>query len=172
MPTQTLDIISINLWQMLVSLANLVLLFLLIKKFLYKPVKKMLESRQKAIEEDYDAAREAKEQALADKQAYEEQLQGAKQEADRVIQNAVELATDREREILAEAKHKAEGIVRQAENDAALERKKAEDGIRQEIVEVSSLLTEKLLERELSEIDHRRFVDSFVESMGDSDDRS
>ncbi len=172
MPTQTLDIISVNLWQMLVSLANLVLLFLLIKKFLYKPVKNMLENRQKTIEGDYDAAREAKEQALADKQAYEAQLQDAKQEANRVIQNAVELATDREREILAEAKAKAEGIRREAENDAALERKKAEDGIRQEIVEVSSLLTEKLLERELSEEDHRRFVDSFVESLGDGDDRS
>jgi len=172
MPTQTLDIISVNLWQMLVSLANLVLLFLLIKKFLYKPVKKMLDNRQKTIEGDYDAAREAKEQALADKEAYAEQLKGAKREANRVIQNAVELATDREREILAEAKAKAEGIVREAETNAALERKKAEDGIRREIVEVSSLLTEKLLERELSEEDHRRFVDSFVEGLGDSDDRS
>ncbi len=172
MPTQTLDIISINLWQMLVSLANLVLLFLLVKKFLYKPVKKMLETRQKTIDDEYDAAREAKEQALSDKEAYAVQLQGAKAEADRVIKSAVELAGDREREILAEAKQKAEGIVRQAETNAALERKKAEDGIRQEIVEVSSLLTEKLLEREVSADDHRRFVDAFLEEIGDGDGRN
>ncbi len=169
---QNLSIISVNLWQMLVSLANLVLLFLIIKKFLYKPVKKMLETRQKTIEDDYSAAQEAKEQAQRDQQAYNEQLQGAKQEADRLIKRAVDLANDREREILSEAKAKADGIRRQAENDAALERKKAEDGIKREIVEVSSILTEKLLEREVSSDDHRRFVDSFIESIGDSDDRS
>lgn len=169
---QNLDVISVNLWQMLVSLANLVLLFLLIKKFLYKPVKKMLVTRQKAIEDDYAAASTAKEEALRDQQAYSEKLQSAKLEADRLIKNAVDLASDREREILAEAKTKADGIRRRAENDAALERKKAEEGIKREIVEVSTLLTEKLLEREVSSEDHHRFVDSFIESIGDSDDRS
>lgn len=168
---QHLDIISVNLWQMLVSLLNLVLLFLLVKKFLYKPVKKMLDERQKSIEDDYAAASTAKEQALRDQQLYNEKLQDAKVEADRLIKNAVELAGNREREILAEAKEKADGIRRRAENDAALERKKAEDGIKREIVEVSTLLTEKLLERELSSEDHHRFVDSFIESIGDSDDR-
>ena len=53
---QTLDVISINLWQVLVSLANLVLLFLLVKKFLYKPVKEMLEQRQSTIDGEYAAA--------------------------------------------------------------------------------------------------------------------
>ena len=169
---QHLDIISVNLWQMLVSLLNLVLLFLLVKKFLYQPVKTMLDSRQKTIEDDYAAASAAKEQALADQAAYNKRLQDAKREADTLIKNAVDLANNREREIVAEAKRKAEGIVRRAESDAALERKKAEDGIKREIVEVSSLLTEKLLQREVSASDHQHFVDSFIESIGDSDDRT
>lgn len=168
----SLDVVSVNVWQILISLTNLVLIFLIIKHFFYNKVKHMLDVRQKTIEDDYNAAREAKEQALADQQAYNEQLQGAKQEADRLIKRAVDLANDREYEILSEAKAKADGIRRQAENDAALERKKAEDGIKREIVEVSSILAEKLLEREVSSDDHRRFVDSFIESIGDSDDRS
>ena len=49
---QSLDVISVNIWQILASLANLVLLFLMVKKFLYKPVKKMLEQRQNAIQSD------------------------------------------------------------------------------------------------------------------------
>ena len=36
-----------------------------------------------------------------------------------------------------------------------------------EIVEVSSLLTEKMLEREVSADDHKRFIDSFIEGIGD-----
>ena len=166
---QNLDVISVNIWQMLASLANLVIIFLFVKKFLYKPVKKMLETRQNAIQSDYDAAQDAKNQALADKDAYEEKLRGAKAEADDVIKSAVNVASQREKEIIAEAKVRADGIVRQAENDVVLERKKAEDGIRKEIVEVSSLLTEKMLGREVSAADHQNFIDSFIESIGEDD---
>ena len=166
---QSLDVISVNIWQMLASLANLVLLFLMVKKFLYKPVMKMLQERQNTIDKDYDAAAEAKEQALSDKIKYEEKLQTAKDEADSVIKNAVGIATEREKEILAQAKTKAEIIVRQAETEAVLERKKAEDAVKKEIVEVSSLLTEKVLEREVTAADHQRFIDSFIESIGEED---
>lgn len=168
---QSLDVISVNIWQMVASLANLVIIFLLVKKFLYKPVKKMLATRDNAIQSDYDAAKEAKDKALADMAAYEEKLSGAKAEADSVIKSAVNVANAREKEIIAEAKLKAEGIVRQAENDAALERKKAEEGIRKEIVEVSSILTEKMLEREVSKADHQHFIDSFIESIGENDEQ-
>ena len=172
MPTQSLDIISVNLWQMLVSLVNLVILFLLVKKFLYQPVKKMLASRQATIDGEYEAAKTAREQADADRQAYADRLKNAKTEADRVIQNAVELADDRSAQIVAQAKQKADGIIRQAENDAMLERRKAQEGIKKEIVEVSSLLTEKLLQREITSQDHQQLFDTFVESIGDSDDRN
>lgn len=167
---QTLDIISINIWQMLISLINLTLLFLIVKKFLYKPAKKMLQKRQEAIEQDYEQATQAKEQAYSDKIKYEEKLQSAKAEADSVIQSAVNVANQREKEILLHAKEKAEGIIRQAENEAVLERKKAEDGIKKEIVEVSSLLTQKVIEREVSAQDHQHFIDSFIESIGDENE--
>ena len=167
---QTLDVISVNLWQMLASLLNLVLLFLLIKRFLYKPVRKMLEQRQSTIEGDYADAKKAKVDALLDKMAYEEKLAVAKDEADRVIKSAVDIATQREREILEDAKEKADGIIRRAEADAVLEKKKAEDSIRREIIEVSSLLTEKVLAREITEGDHKQFIDSFIESIGEADE--
>ena len=155
---------------MVAALANLILLFLIAKKFLYKRVKSMLAERQKALQDDYDAAQQAKEQAIADKKEYEKKLLDADKEADRVIKSAVSTASAREKEILAEAKLKADGIVRKAEEDAALEHKKAEDSVKKEIVEVSSVLTEKLLEREVTTADHQHFIDSFIESIGDDND--
>ena len=164
---QTLDVISVNLWDILVSLLNLILLFLVAKHFLYKPVKNILAKRRATIDGDYAAANEAKEAALSEKAAYDEKLLGAKEEAENVIKNAVSVAAAREKEIIAEAKEKADGILRKAESDAILERKKAEDSIKREIVEVSSALTEKLIEREVSNDDHKRFIDSFIEGIGD-----
>ena len=166
---QTLDVISVNLWQILISLLNLVLIFLIVKKLFYTPVKVMLDKRQNTIDGDYAAAKEAKDIAESELAAYREKIAGANEEADRLIKNAVDIAAAREREILADAKVKADGIIRRAENDAILERKKAEDGIKKEIVEVSSLLTKKMLEREITADDHKKFIDSFIESIGDGD---
>ena len=60
---QTLDVISVNLWQILISLANLVILYLLLKKFLFKPVHKFLAARKEEVENLYGEAEEAQEQA-------------------------------------------------------------------------------------------------------------
>ena len=167
---QTLDIISVNIWQTLISLINLLVMFLIVKKFLYAPVKKMLRTRKDAIESDYDEADKAKRQALSDKEEYEKKLKTASAKADEVVKNAADTALRREKEILDEAKKKAEDIVNRAKEDAELEMKKAEDSIKKEIVEVSSLLTENLLEREMSLDDHKKLIDSFTEKIGDEND--
>lgn len=167
---QSLDVISINIWQIVVSLLNLVILFLLIKKFLYGPVKKMLSDRQANIDKQYSDAEQAKLKALEDQKSYEEKLSTAQMEADGVIQSAVDTAKAREKEILADAKQKAEGIVSKAENDAKLAILKAEDSIRREIIDVSTVLTEKVLQREISENDHKNFIDSFIDNIGDGDE--
>ena len=61
---QSLDIISVNLWQILISLANLVILFLILKKFLYGPVTKMLAKRREEIDTQYTEAETANKSAL------------------------------------------------------------------------------------------------------------
>ena len=167
---QSLDVISVNLWQILVSLVNLLLLFLLIKKFLYKPVKKMLENRQKTIDDTYLEAEKAKNQAISEQKEYAQKLSSAKEEADGIIQSAVSIAKAREKEILAEAKAKAGNILHTAEENAKLELKKAQSTIKGEIIDVSTLLTQKMLEREINSSDHKELIDSFIEEIGGSDE--
>lgn len=169
---QTLDVISVNFWQILVSLINLVILFLIVKQFLYKPVKKMLSQRGATIDGLYGDAEEAKARALADAKTYEEKLAGAKAEADEIIRSAVSTAKARENEIIADAKEEAVGILHEARENAALEMKKAEDTVKNEIADVSILITEKLLEREINKDDHKALIDSFIEEMGDENDRN
>ena len=64
---QNLEIISVNLWQILISLCNLLIMFLLLKKFLYQPVKKAMAERQAAVDRQYAEADEAKRAADEDK---------------------------------------------------------------------------------------------------------
>lgn len=167
---QTLDIISINLWNVLVSLANLVILFLIVKKFLFKPVKNLLAERQSQIDKQYDKAREAQLSAEASKTEWQEKLSGAEAEAERIIADATAVADHKADRIVSDAKDEARDIVKRAETEAQLTVKKAEDGIKTQIVEVSSLLAEKMLEREIRSEDHRKMIDSFIEDIGDGNE--
>jgi F-type H+-transporting ATPase subunit b len=167
---QSLDVISVNIWQMAASLANLVLLFLIVKKFLYKPVKNMLKERRSAIDNDYKDAADAKEKAVSDMKAYEEKLSGAHDEANAILKGAVDVAKSREKEIIDDANEKARGIIKRAEADALLEKQKAREDIKREIVEVSTLISEKMLEREISADDHEKLIDSFIDNIGNCDE--
>ena len=164
---QSLEVISINLWQILISLANLAILYCLLKKFLYKPVKKTIASRQEAIDQQYRAAEEAEKSAMASRDLYAEKLAGTHAEADSLIHEATANANRRSERIVADARDKAEAIVRQGQIEAAMEKKKAQASIRREITDVSAALTEKLLGREMNTGDHRELIDSFLQEMGD-----
>ena len=99
-------------------------------------------------------------------------MKSADDEADDIIKKATDVARRRGDKIVEEAKDKADGIIRQAETEAELERKKAEDDIKREIVDVSTSLAQQMIGRELNQQDHRRLIDSFIEGIGDSDDRN
>lgn len=167
---QTTDIIFVNLWQILISLANLVIIFLVVKKFLFKPIKKVMDSRQNEIESQYAYAEQAMSDARASKAEWEEKRQNAKAEADEILQNAADNAKYRGEKILEEARERADGIVRQAEIEADLERKRATADIKREIVEVSGALAERMIGREINTDDHRALIDSFIDELGDDYD--
>lgn len=167
---QFLDIISVNLWNIVIALLNLTILFLLIKHFLFKPIRKLLSDRQAEIDHRYAAADEAQRVADENRDVWESKLASADAEAESRINEATDLAKRRAADIVREADERADGIVRRAEEQAVLERKRATEDMRREIVEVSTALTEKMLGREVNEQDHRDLIDDFIEQIGDGND--
>lgn len=167
---QSLDIISVNIWQILISLCNLTLIFLIVKKFFFAPVRKVLAERQSKIDADYEAARVAAEQAQADKEEWESQLNDARAQAEEIIKSATVDATQRSDTMLAQAKTQADAIVRRAEEDAVLSHQKAQAQIKHEIADVSVLLAKKMLDREINSDDHRELIDAVIDTIGDDND--
>ena len=165
---QTLDVISVNLWQIVISLANLLLIFLILKKFLWKPIQKVMKQRQEMVDKQFADAAEAEAKANEDKAQWAEKLATADEEAAARIAAADETARRHGERVIADAKDKAQGIIRQAEAEAELERQKATASIRDEIADVSAELAQKLLEREISVEDHRAMIASFLDEVGDA----
>ena len=163
----SLEIISINIWHIVIALCNLLILYLMLKKFLYKPVKKVLADRQAAIDSRYDEADKAKSEALASKAEWEERMAAADEEAAGIVSSAVESANRQSNAILSDTREKADRMMDRARAEADAERRKAEDDIRDRVADVSAAIAGKLLEREISAADHSDLIDSFISEIGE-----
>lgn len=165
---QNLDIISINIWQVVISLANLVILFLILKKFLFEPVKKIKAQRENEIETQYKKAEKARKEADDLKAGWEDKITTADQKADEIISEAVERANERNEIMLYESREKADQIIRKAKADIERDRREARETIKKEIVDVSQIISEQIIGREINMDDHRELIDDAIDKLGET----
>ena len=159
--------IGINFWTAFFVLMNTLAIFFVAKKFLFVPVKNMIDSRQKEIDAMYDAAGAAKESAQALENEYKEKLAQAQQTSDRMVKDAVARGQNRQDEIISQANAEARAILDKANADIAQEKKKAINDAKNEISEMAMAIAEKVVGRELTEVDQAKLVDEFIEELGD-----
>lgn len=167
MGIQTLDIVSANLWEILISLANLLILFVLFKKFLYKPVQNVLKARQEQVDKIYDDAEQDRTAASGMKQEYEARLNTAREEADTLVRNAVQTAQRKSDQIVSEANSQASHIKQKAEEEIAMEKKQMLLDVKSEISDMAVSIASKVVEREIQKKDHENFVDEFIKNVGE-----
>lgn len=159
--------INVNFWTALFTLLNFLLVLFVGKKFLYGPVMKMIHDRQKEIDDMYDAASSAKEQAKTLQLEYQQKLNDASATADRMVQQAVARAQNREEEILRKANADAAAIMDKANSDIALEKKKAVNDAKNEISGLALAIAGKVVEKELKSEDQSAMIDRFISELGD-----
>ena len=168
MDAKYLDVISVNIWQMLISIANLLILFLILKRFLFRPVQRVLAARREQVERLYSDAGEAKTQAEAARAEYTERLSGAEREAEEILKRATKNANERSEEIIREA-HEAVDILRcRVAEEITQEKKKAINDIKDDISGISMKIAEQVVGREIREEDHRALVDRFIGELGET----
>lgn len=164
---QALDIISVNLWQILISLANLLIIFTILKRFLFAPVQKVMAARQEQVDKMYGEAEEDRNAAKDMKQEYEARLATAREEADGIVKNAVQTAQRKGDAILAEASTQASRMKQKAEEEISMERKQMLMDVRSEISDIAVSIASKVVEREVQKKDHDSFVDEFIRNVGE-----
>lgn len=165
MNNEYLELISLNVWHMVITIANLLILTLIVKKFLFDRVKKVLADRQNQVDELYRAAEESRDAAARDKSEYQAKLEAADAEAENILKKASARAERRSDEIIENANRKAEETMKKADADIAQEKKKAMNDLKNEISEISVQIAETIVQREINEDDHRELIDSFIEKL-------
>ncbi|NLK27192.1 MAG: F0F1 ATP synthase subunit B [Clostridiales bacterium] len=164
---ETLEFLSVNIWSVLMAIGNLLILFLIVKKFLFKPVNDILEKRAEEVDHIYSDAEQMRSEAKANKNIYEEKLKNVKTETDLMIKAATERAENRSEEIIKEATLEAENRKRKAEADILLAKKKAVDDIKDNIVEMVIDLAQQVVEKEINEDVHENLIDDAIEKLGE-----
>lgn len=160
--------IGLNPWTALFTLINLVITFLILKKFLFKPVKKMIDDRQKEIDDTYQAADTAKAEAEALRSDYHSRLSNAKTEAAGIIQSATVDAQQRGEQIVRQARQDADQLREKANADIARERRKALNEVKDDISTIAVDIAEKVVKKELNAKDQQALIEQFIQEMGES----
>ena len=152
------SLVTIAPWTIIAQICNLFLQVYLFKRFLFKPVKKILQKRQDEVNKIYDSAHSAQADADEAKEKYEAMLSSAKAEATELVRTATATAQKRSDAIVREAKDEAASIREKANTDIAREKKKALNDIKDDISGIAMSIAEKVVEKEINEKDQEAII--------------
>ena len=161
------DLVTIDPWTLIAQLLNLFIQVMLIKKFLFKPIREVLAKRKALADAEIAEATKAKEEAESLKSEYEESMKQARDKANDILNTAQKSASQQSEEIIREANAQAVSIKAKAERDIEQERRKAVNEIKDEIGDMAMEIAGKVIERELNASDHEKLIDEFINKVGE-----
>ncbi len=138
--------LSLDVWNLLFTVINVLVLYLLMKKFLFKPVLAVLEKRKEMIAANMEEARKSQQEAEELKADYEERLSAAKEEAQQIVHNARELAEQERTGILEKTRAESEQMIEKAKAVIVSEQEQAQQEAKEEIAKLAVLAARKIIE--------------------------
>ena len=143
-------------------------LFLVLSYNLFNPARKVLSGRSERIKNDIEQAAKDKEEAAKLKAEYEEKLKGADAEVEHILAEARKRALANEDRIVADAKKEAAGIIERANTEAELEKKKAGDEVKKEMISIASLMAAKVVKGNIDTTVQDALVGDTLKEIGDA----
>lgn len=146
---------------LVINIINIVILFLVTKKLLYKPVKQFLDTRKEKIASQFEEAENREKEAEKAKAQYCELVENAEALYERTVLEAKNEARKSAEKIVLDANKQAQKIIDEAKLSANEEHQKMIENARNDIAEVALQISNKIIQREVTDADNRRIIDSF-----------
>ena len=162
------ELVNFDYWTTVAQLLNFGLQLLLFKRFLFEPVKKILEKRQQEVNIVYTDAEQANIAAQEAKRSYESHLANARVEAEEITNKAIASAKLQSDQILSAATEESEKLRAKTTADIELERQRAMSEAKGEISKMAVEIASKLVEKEIDEKTHSALIDSFIAEIGEN----
>ncbi len=164
-----LDRMGITWSSILLHLIALVILTVGLYLLLFKPVKKMIRERQEKVKKIEKENADLNEEVKELKNSSEKVLSEAKKEAAAMHESAVKVANQKANDILSEAKAKAKALIDRTETEMDEERKKLQADVEKQIADVSLLVAEKVIGRDISKEDNCRLIEASIKEWSEKE---
>ncbi len=158
--------LEINWIEIGIHVLNVIILFVVLRLILYKPVMKFIKKREHMFADKVDELDLREKEIVRAKKEYEHMMDEAGNEAASIITNSNEMARDHAREVLDNSKEHARDLVIRAKKEIEAEKVQARMDMKTEIADMAIQIAEKVLEREVSLDDNRKIIDEFFERVG------
>lgn len=149
------------------TVVNLIVLYLLLKKFLFKPVLAMIESRQQEIEHNMAAAEDQRIKAESMLEEYGAKLSDANDEASQLVAQAKTRAEQEYQTIMNAAKSDAKQLMEDTQSQLETDRIAMLTGVRKEVASLALLAAAKVSTHEINAADNESLLNSFLAEAGE-----
>ncbi len=157
--------------EMLVNLVAFVVLFIVLGKFAFPPITKMLDERAERIRESLEKAEETRVEAERLLEEYKAQMAEARQEAAKIIEQGRSVAENMKAEILAKAREEAEAEKAKALEAIKAERAAAMAALQSAVADLSVSVASRIIGEKLSPSDHAALIERAIAEVGSLDER-
>ena len=155
-----------SLQDILFHVLNIVILYVLIRLLLYKPIRRFMQARAQRVADQLDDAQRLREQADARQAQLDAEAQQAKIDAAQAIADGVQQGQHSADEMLARAQRQVEEIVAQAREEAQRIQLESRETMRAQAVSMAVEIAGRMLEREVRPEDHQRIIEQFLTKVG------
>ena len=163
--------LGISLFGLIAYAVNFVILVVLLRVLLYKPVKQLLENRKQRIAEGLDAAERAAAAAAEQRSTFERELDEARGTAQAEAGKLAQQAEQVRHEVLHAAEQEAAEIKARAREEIEQERRQAAAELEQQAAELAMAISRKVVGAALDQAAQRRLVEQFVSDLGAGESR-
>ena len=154
--------LGLSFWEILIHLFNLIILGVVVRFLLYKPIKKFMDKRKQGYIDADNAAKKLLEEAESKKAEQEELAARAKKDAVAVLESARKSAETEAHGIVAVAKAEADSLLDKAHIDADEVKRTELAKCAKEVADAAVSLAERLVMRELKETDNDAVVEEII----------
>ena len=159
--------IDINL---VFTIINLLVLYLLMKKFLFGPIIKVMDVRKAMIDQQFAGAKEQEDQAKALKEQYEGALKSAREESFQIMEQARKEAKAQADKTVEDTQAKVSAMLAKAQEDINTERENAMRQMKDDVASLAMEAAGKIIGKNSGADQDLSLYDQFIEKAGGPDD--
>lgn len=147
------------------TIINIIVLYIVLKKLLFKPVTKYMDDRSKKIEDALNAAEEAKRTVAEMKSEYDAKLKLAKEEGNQIIEDYKKRADKEYEAAVVTAQKEADLIIQKAKQELEVEKEQLVSELKKEMTDLVFVASQKILKENLDTNSNRKLISDFIDNQ-------